>query len=66
MHGYDFTLIVVQCTKGTMYSATLKVCVKCERGFYQAATQQSSCVKCEEDYTTAGLGSDSQSECYRK
>lgn len=58
-----YSLIAVQCTKGTYHDLIQNLCVPCDLGRYNNQTGQTSCNDCPQFYSTRKFGSRSKSEC---
>ncbi|XP_078690659.1 uncharacterized protein LOC144921486 [Branchiostoma floridae x Branchiostoma belcheri] len=57
-------MICVYCAPGTYYQD--RTCVRCPKGTFQDQEGQMSCVSCPEGFTTAGVGSNNNSDCYEE
>ncbi|CAL1528983.1 unnamed protein product [Lymnaea stagnalis] len=51
------------CDKG-QYRNETNHCQSCDKGFYQELEGQTYCSKCDQGYTTQGVQSQSQADCY--
>ncbi|XP_019616633.1 PREDICTED: sushi, von Willebrand factor type A, EGF and pentraxin domain-containing protein 1-like, partial [Branchiostoma belcheri] len=55
-------MVCVYCASGTYYQN--KMCVRCPKGSFQELEGQMSCIFCPEGFTTVGVGSNNNSDCY--
>ena len=56
----------VNCPVGSYYDDTSSSCAQCPAGTYSNAEAQTSCTSCPGGQTTAGVGANSEDDCYGK